>query len=1847
MASEEQINNQGRLNDLLKEELEYLRESEEFLGQTISKSAQLADAIKAQVSSIKEKVTLDQKLLQFSKQNVDVLTKLKVDYNSVAKIDKDRKGILDQIQKNNNIIAAQGSSLTQEVQNQARAYVDQEKTLQDQQKALSDRIAKQEQLEALIKAQEAAGLKVDMADKALLKNAQESTRLQRMKVVGIQAELAETSKLVDPQAVSLALLQDQNTQLEEAIGYLDEEEEAVVNMEKAQGLFNTTLGAAGSILKKVGLESSALYLGLEEGRQAAENAAFELTKGGEKASTFGDRIKVLGAGIAGTFKGMANEIKAIGIGAILFKGIQGAFNMLGGKVVTGFIKDLTGKFKEGISYLKDQFFSLQSYIDDAKAGDAFLQQMSKATADIATNLGLGTAEAKELVNQASEVSREVGMMPEELAAVTGELQQAFGTTQRFSTETVKTMGELTNLFGLSNKEASEFVKLGKLSGQEAGEVVTETRAQIQALKERNNMAISEKAVMQEIAKSSALQRMNAEKFAGGIANAAFSAKKLGMEMSSVQGVADNLLNIEDSIAKEMEAELMLGKDLQLDKARQLALQGDLAGVAEEVASQIGSAEEFSKMNVMQQEALAAAVGMTKEQLAESLETRELLAGSGFDDMSKAQEEFRKLLKETGSEEEAIAAMKEKGAKGELLNQFREISLAEKRQQQERDLVTQQLKMAQATNALFDAFNGIKETILKIKGVIMTAMKPFFDSFGKTVGEGGKAFETMVLPYAKKLGEFMNDVGLRLVSIVRDNGPQIKAIFSGVLELFGSIYNVVGGVVKQLLGIKDSGASSKGFFESIKDTIAVMIEKLQNVDISALTEKVKGFIDGVKSIFKFIFEKVGAIGDFLGKNKGLTKMAGLGAFAFTMAPGVVKDIAGSVGGAIKDKAMGGLKTLGSNLGNKLTEKLGLGKLFGGGGGKKPTGSSSDPLNVVMAGGGLTGSIGDILGGDSGGLMDMLGDGKKGGGKGQTKALNKLSQKFGKFGGKLGKLTGSFGKLGGSFGKLGGSLGKLGGSLGNVGKLGGSLGKLSGSLGNVGKLGGSLGKLGGSLGKLAAGGGIGAVVGLAAEATLGHFQKKAEAAAGALDEQIAMTDDAGKAAELEQARQKKLRAAQNLEIAGTTAKYAGLGATIGSVIPGVGTAVGAAVGAVVGFTVGMVKAEKERKYQASEEAKFQANYRRLQLRNAKDRASIESNALKLKLQAEKDAAKAQLAIQQEFKSKLEGVDLNVPLDGPNAAFEDLAKKMLDAGNITEEQFTQALNGTITPLQLMNSASSKAANNLKDLYNVVGQAAAEQAGAARDAALAAQGTNAAILESEKKLIEGFANNAILLESSSKELFDQFGDQLTDGIDTYAAAALTGTDSDVGSGIADALRAQLKEETGQSAEAINAALAGVAAQLEKEGDFKLSSEQDLIKVQQMVAERLLQGVDAQALEAEKAANKAEKAGQEFGLANTKTINALTKSQLETNTELQEAIKGMEGGNEQLQAILEDGQITTAEIDAIKTFMTSAATALAGQATTDPEAAKKLEKFTDALGSATQVDDFIIRPGEAPIKFNKDDLLVGGTELDSALGIESSITSIGSKIKDAASPKEPTISLNPELKVDTSGIESSITSIGSKIGNAGQIDGDALSQILSKDLQLDKAEQATLQGDFATAAKEIANQVGSPEDFAKMNALQQEALAQAVGMSVEELSLSLKEQKEAAETSDPQSVFEKLQSQFTEQQEAITDAVGITAENMKLAFQKAEEGVENLSLPSIEAPTSMAEAVFNKIMGSEQTKEVEPDNNLVQANAELKAEVKELKEIMAGFVQQMSQVVNRPVVVELDGNKVGESIGRNSFLVQ
>ena len=86
-------------------------------------------------------------------------------------------------------------------------------------------------------------------------------------------------------------------------------------------------------------------------------------------------------------------------------------------------------------------------------------------------------------------------------------------------------------------------------------------------------------------------------------------------MSAVSSITEGLLDFESSIEKQMEASVLLGRQLNLDRARQLALTGDQVGMMKEVLKQVGGEAEFNKMNVLQRRALAESVGTNVEQLS--------------------------------------------------------------------------------------------------------------------------------------------------------------------------------------------------------------------------------------------------------------------------------------------------------------------------------------------------------------------------------------------------------------------------------------------------------------------------------------------------------------------------------------------------------------------------------------------------------------------------------------------------------------------------------------------------------------------------------------------------------------------------------------------------------------------------------------------------------------------------------------------------------------------------------------------------------------------------------------------------------------------------------------------------------------------------------------------------------------------------------------------------------------------------------------------------------------------------------------------------------------------------------
>jgi len=129
--------------------------------------------------------------------------------------------------------------------------------------------------------------------------------------------------------------------------------------------------------------------------------------------------------------------------------------------------------------------------------------------------------------------------------------------------------------------------------------------------------------------------------------ATVEARRMGTSLASVGKSANSLLNFTQSINDEMEASVLLGRSIDLQRARSLSYAGDLAGLNKEIL-RLAQAADFENMDPFQMQAFAKAVGLAESEISKMLvasrdqeEQNRLLAK---DPSLKARvEEYRKIL----------------------------------------------------------------------------------------------------------------------------------------------------------------------------------------------------------------------------------------------------------------------------------------------------------------------------------------------------------------------------------------------------------------------------------------------------------------------------------------------------------------------------------------------------------------------------------------------------------------------------------------------------------------------------------------------------------------------------------------------------------------------------------------------------------------------------------------------------------------------------------------------------------------------------------------------------------------------------------------------------------------------------------------------------------------------------------------------------------------------------------------------------------------------------------------------------------------------------------------------------
>jgi len=442
--------------------------------------------------------------------------------------------------------------------------------------------------------------------------------------------------------------------------------------------------------------------------------------------------------------------KSLGVTGQIFKGITGTLEKIGiqSKFFEDINKDLRDAAKEAGSSqwkvlgagLKSIGTGLGAALKDPLVQITLVLKLFKSLYDLGTSYNKEVAEtgkqyalnaqgARAMVSyqqMLTENSHDEYATRKEVAKAMAEINDSMGTTALLSQEIVDGQMSLTEIYGLQADEAANITKFALINDTTQEDIV-------KSISSQNKGFINSKKVLQEVAKTEgqlAAFYKNDPKLIGA---AVVQAQKLGLTLEKTKSISDALLDIESSLSNEYEAEVLIGKDLNLNRARQLALEGDTAGAAAEVLKNIKSSAEFTQMNRIQQEALAKSLGMSADDLANSLVSQERL-GKLNAQQKKVYDEIKKTRGEEAAKQ-ALQALQE----GKSL----EHSKIQLDTQKQMEAAIERMKESLAA-IVAGPLGGFVEGLASAVGFVSSLLTKLGSIFGMGGGEGvGKALGMIV------------------------------------------------------------------------------------------------------------------------------------------------------------------------------------------------------------------------------------------------------------------------------------------------------------------------------------------------------------------------------------------------------------------------------------------------------------------------------------------------------------------------------------------------------------------------------------------------------------------------------------------------------------------------------------------------------------------------------------------------------------------------------------------------------------------------------------------------------------------------------------------------------------------------------------------------------------------------------------------------------------------------------------------------------------------------------------------------------------------------------------------------
>ena len=444
----------------------------------------------------------------------------------------------------------------------------------------------------------------------------------------------------DPGALELVALQESEKVSQKLIEDIKDRKAEEILLEKQLGKTGAVLGF---ISKKTGLFKGLYGKIVEQAREnntQLKNTTLGLVAGA--AAAYG-LYKVLKFSVLNAIDLIKQGLTSLASGANNpLAGISSAFSSILKQIpyIGGFLGGFLDVFTSITGILLD--------VDDkiVKAG---------------RSLNLNTEQSRRLYDQyqrIAEVSGDTFITSQKLLQSRVELGAALGVNNSISEANLRTDIKLKDIAGLEADTRAQILENSIVAGQNSEDLLKNVFAQVKGLEKATGISLNYQKVLKEANNLGGYLGLAFAKYPDKITKALVTTKALGLSLKELDGLADSFLDFESSIASEFEAQLLTGKELNLQTARRLFLNNDLAGAAMEINKQVGGSAEFLDMNRIAAESLAKAFGMNREQLGDMLRKQELLAKLGASQTSNAREQLKLGLEKYRTQENLVKAIGE-------------------------------------------------------------------------------------------------------------------------------------------------------------------------------------------------------------------------------------------------------------------------------------------------------------------------------------------------------------------------------------------------------------------------------------------------------------------------------------------------------------------------------------------------------------------------------------------------------------------------------------------------------------------------------------------------------------------------------------------------------------------------------------------------------------------------------------------------------------------------------------------------------------------------------------------------------------------------------------------------------------------------------------------------------------------------------------------------------------------------------------------------------------------------------------------------------------------------------------